>query len=720
MKKISSLFIVLSLVVMACPFNALGSNVTEPSGSSGYYSLPSGRSGSDYEYRFRAEGGLAPLKWRLAAGQLPEGIELTESGILRGKPTVARREPFTFSLEVSDSSEPPQIFVQQFALSVQAAPLKMVLGAPALKIVAPDAESNNDPEANIPSVSRTGNGNQDKEAGELRVLSPYVPPLASWNRKSVTPEPDSGGASSNGTNNNEKNESLNPAKFIRIYEYPQSVSANANADRRIIYDPENLNKKTTKLSSDKDSTIVIKPVRELMGQDMALNKLFITAELISGNEKRNLEVIGYSEVGKDKEDAQSQRALAFQSTQNLIATVLTLAGIADRMLDNVYCGGEDCSFPKLMEKRKSQPVNEDILKKMEKQLQIHEPEINSVLDFLLDDNHLALVEIIGTEVFSIDRNSLRSIAQDYKDDLKALIEIKKTDGTTNTDLVDNLLERTYQVRERLDVTTAGIRRLVCSENLSSMVKEVPEEDKDVQGMITELNAIKTEKIICDEDNPDYKKTENLVRLRQAKNLATRIYAQLWARRALDKLKNQLTTGYISLSNEKASDGAMVIIRVEARNMDGREAGIPALFEVAIKQYGAKVHLTDSLMFIKRKGINGMNPQKLDAVNFAPAPGLNFGVTFFRRGQSPLDKLYRALAPSVGVNVSYLNFKDNPDEEEGGDVQLGAGPMVGLFNNKIYLTYGWNFNVPDKRQYWGIGFSFIDTAKFIKDKATGEK
>lgn len=140
MKKIGSLLIVLSLIVMACPFNALGSNVTEPNGSSGYYSLPSGRSGVDYEYRFRAEGGLAPLKWRLAGGQLPEGIELTESGILRGKPTVARREAFTFSLEVSDSSEPPQTFVQQFALSVQAAPLKMVLGASTLKIIAPEPD----------------------------------------------------------------------------------------------------------------------------------------------------------------------------------------------------------------------------------------------------------------------------------------------------------------------------------------------------------------------------------------------------------------------------------------------------------------------------------------------------------------------------------------------------------------------------------------------------
>ncbi len=101
------------------------------------FALPQGRVGDAYKFQIELEGGMAPFKWRVVGGELPPGIELLTTGALRGEPTTARRTPYVFAVEVSDSSTPPQRFVQQLAVSIQAAPLRMVLGATPLKIVAP-------------------------------------------------------------------------------------------------------------------------------------------------------------------------------------------------------------------------------------------------------------------------------------------------------------------------------------------------------------------------------------------------------------------------------------------------------------------------------------------------------------------------------------------------------------------------------------------------------
>jgi hypothetical protein len=90
--------------------------------------------GSPYEFRIRAEGGLAPLKWRVASGELPAGIELQADGTLKGVPTSARRDPYVFTVEVSDSSEPPQTSDQVMEVIVRSAPLKIVLGDTRLRI----------------------------------------------------------------------------------------------------------------------------------------------------------------------------------------------------------------------------------------------------------------------------------------------------------------------------------------------------------------------------------------------------------------------------------------------------------------------------------------------------------------------------------------------------------------------------------------------------------
>jgi hypothetical protein len=120
-----------SLKVPAAPWNLLA--ITDES-----LTLKRGKIGTLYEFQFQTEGGLLPLTWKVVEGQLPPGLELLPSGMLRGIPNMTQPEPYIFEVEVSDSSKPPQTYAQRFVLPIQAAPLRIVNNAQPLKIVQPD------------------------------------------------------------------------------------------------------------------------------------------------------------------------------------------------------------------------------------------------------------------------------------------------------------------------------------------------------------------------------------------------------------------------------------------------------------------------------------------------------------------------------------------------------------------------------------------------------
>ena len=108
------------------------------------FALPEAKAGTEYEYQFQSEGGLAPLKWRTVQGTLPHRLRLETSGKLHGIPSQARREAYAFLIEVSDSSNTPQRFTQTFLLIVRAAPLRIVINQPGLRIVPPQVAQSTD------------------------------------------------------------------------------------------------------------------------------------------------------------------------------------------------------------------------------------------------------------------------------------------------------------------------------------------------------------------------------------------------------------------------------------------------------------------------------------------------------------------------------------------------------------------------------------------------
>lgn len=70
----------------------------------------------DFRYEFKAQGGIAPYKWRLVAGNLPTGLKLEETGTLQGSPNQSGE--FHFTLTATDNRTPLEEISKEFILKV--------------------------------------------------------------------------------------------------------------------------------------------------------------------------------------------------------------------------------------------------------------------------------------------------------------------------------------------------------------------------------------------------------------------------------------------------------------------------------------------------------------------------------------------------------------------------------------------------------------------------
>jgi hypothetical protein len=80
---------------------------------------PGGITGSPYNLPLSAAGGRTPYTWSVSSGSLPSGLQVnSKSGDIAGTPSAAGSSNFT--IEVSDTSEPPQVASQAYTLAVTA------------------------------------------------------------------------------------------------------------------------------------------------------------------------------------------------------------------------------------------------------------------------------------------------------------------------------------------------------------------------------------------------------------------------------------------------------------------------------------------------------------------------------------------------------------------------------------------------------------------------
>jgi hypothetical protein len=163
------------------------------------------------------------------------------------------------------------------------------------------------------------------------------------------------------------------------------------------------------------------------------------------------------------------------------------------------------------------------------------------------------------------------------------------------------------------------------------------------------------------------------------------------------LSSEVPNGFIDLRSQDAKAGDVLHINMRVYSDESattyRTVPLPPLH---IRDFGFATRVSPSFLLVKRSS----EPEEAtNSTNFKGAAGVSL---LFSHTARSVDR-FRRLANGIsgGINVSYLDF--DPSQ----NLEIGAGPVVGLFRDRVHAGFGWNLNVASNRFYYYLGFSFAD-------------
>lgn len=522
-------------------------------------------------------------------------------------------------------------------------------------------------------------------------------------------------------------ESFEPPCYARIFEDFKSRK------RVVLYSPHHPYQFSRILEADPDSTIVIDFAEGLrLNKDLGLNNMIVRARLVHGDTTTPIQVINYAEIGKDQATQGSQKAFGFQTFEDVSDAIINLyyttKDIAARIQPDqkLHCFDEalKADSPGLMPKECRIDLAEGALAKDQKEvtdrdarfaaaLSLYEPEARKIIALFLSDANHTVAAQIAHRVFWVDYASLLAIAKQIQEGFDKLNDPKITDGKIA--IRQQLLARIYNI----------INDLAEMKNEIDSLAKVAQNSKDPK---TDLGGYCPATILSP---PPFTPRLDPLNPQSYQSFALECFKESERRKYIHEVERYLVTGTISLRENRAAPGDVITIEIEARGTDADTRGAIGKFEIRVKNFGWKVAATDSLLFVERRFVTQKDEaQGIRKVRFRPVPGANLVANYYARGSSawpdndvqhaPLDKdryqlsaagpahtFWRALSPGFGLNTSLLDFDDAD-----GRIQLGVGPIVTLFDNRVSITYGWNLMARERRQYWGVGFSFLQVGKDV--------
>ncbi len=189
----------------------------------------------------------------------------------------------------------------------------------------------------------------------------------------------------------------------------------------------------------------------------------------------------------------------------------------------------------------------------------------------------------------------------------------------------------------------------------------------------------------------------------------------------EEIFNQLVYATIDLKKQKIKDGDEIEVSLVWYNIfnsnssedpsDGVEL---ATAKFIVKKVGWHMDPVESFLLINRLKTEQLDINyPLSPSNYKPTAGASLLWTYhndYRSNGFPKGTA-KWLEPSLGLNVSFPDFNSKKDFE------IGVGPIVGLFNNQIFFTGGYNLSVEGLSPWYiGMGFSFSKAYETIKTKA----
>lgn len=183
---------------------------------------------------------------------------------------------------------------------------------------------------------------------------------------------------------------------------------------------------------------------------------------------------------------------------------------------------------------------------------------------------------------------------------------------------------------------------------------------------------------------------------------------------------KLVYATIDLGKNGAQPGDILFLNVVWKNIDGerdstnKNSSLLQIGKYYIRETGWKTEIAESFYLVER--INEpTNDPNISKSNFKGAYGASIMQTFYYNEnfeRTVGGRILNRLQPSLGFNISYLDFYNNKD------IEIGAGLQLGLFKNVFFFGSGINLHSirgDEKKSaaYFMFGVSFTNIAAKFK-------
>ncbi|MBL7742430.1 MAG: hypothetical protein JNN00_03045 [Chitinophagaceae bacterium] len=184
---------------------------------------------------------------------------------------------------------------------------------------------------------------------------------------------------------------------------------------------------------------------------------------------------------------------------------------------------------------------------------------------------------------------------------------------------------------------------------------------------------------------------------------------------------KLVYATIDLGKNGAQPGDILFLNVVWKNIDGerdstnKSSSLLQIGKYYIRETGWKTEISESFYLVER--INEpINDPNISKSNFKGAYGASIMQTFYYNENFERTlggRILNRLQPSLGFNISYLDFYNNKD------IEIGAGLQLGLFKNVFFFGSGINLHSirgDEKKSaaYFMFGVSFTNIAAKFKN------
>ena len=505
---------------------------------------------------------------------------------------------------------------------------------------------------------------------------------------------------------------LDPRQFIKIY---QNQDSNEPIGRW-----SNQQFKTLRSSLSPKSLITVEfLVDKIISKESIFGNLSIGAKL----NDRKIEVSPYSEVGEKQKIILDARPSDEISTRfsNLGTSINTLRWLIESLKEKIK---------NLESEIKTTTVSNEFFNNQISLLtnlldQKIENNNHDFVDTLLNSKIISANTVLGTYTqysnstvpskieLLINSNNFSKIP-DIKNNLQQISVPQQNTTEFKTNLKNNINRISIDISNILD----NIQYFKKNGSQTLDVFQTLIKNDDIGSFEKQLTTVKNDVKIDD-------KLEGEALLNSAKEILYKLILieffkteYFESNEVKDKIKKKIFSDLlyatIDLEKSTALDGDILeiyLITNRFSNLDNSDKSEkPKPIELPLCKYkiikvGWDFNISDSFTLVKSMK-NDTNVANFTKSIFKPSPGISM---LWSYGGEEANDFWNILFISFGVNASYLDFQSDKD------VEIGVGPILGFFKNKLFFSMGYNL-YSNQGGYYSIGLSFINLASiFSSDK-----